>query len=146
MNVAVRRLSLCFSAAALFTCSQQCFPSIVTMASFILATGWSPASALKFVQPAWSRGCQHSVFIIWVNADCFFSLPDVSKFYGLGCHGTSVHGQILGIHFCLFSVCPSGVFAVENTGRQGTSQREAFDARNILKVGSSSVTQCGERI
>lgn len=36
---------------------------------------------------------------------------------------------------CSLLICHSRVFAVEGTGRQ------AFDARNILKVGLSSVTQ-----
>lgn len=42
---------------------------------------------------------------------------------------------------CSLLICHSRVFAVEDTGRQGASEREAFDARIILKVGSSSVTQ-----
>lgn len=45
---------------------------------------------------------------------------------------------------CFLLICHFCVFAVEDTGRQSASEREAFDARNILKVGGSSVTQFRE--
>lgn len=67
-----------------------------------------------------------------------------SKCNGLDWHLISAHKHCeIGFSRSLL-ICHSCLFAVRGTGKQGASQREAFDARNILKVGWSSVPQIAQ--